>query len=117
VRSDPALAGASARVEWRGFQAEGCEMEADAPMMRLLADSHREVTGQPIEHLATTATTDARFFQLYGDTPATCYGPAADAIHGIDESVDLDSMMEVATVLAVFIARWCGTREIDSPHP
>lgn len=35
-----------------------------------------------------------------------------DAIHGIDESVDLESMMEVATVLALFIARWCGTRPL-----
>ena len=114
VRSDPALDGVRARVEWRGFQAEGCEMDPDDPMMRLLADSHREVTGQSLEHLASTATTDARFFQLYGDTPATCYGPAADAIHGIDESVDLDSMMEVATVLALFIARWCGTRPLTA---
>jgi acetylornithine deacetylase len=112
LRDDPALAGAHARVEWRGFQAEGCEMDADGPMMHLLADSHHEVTGQPIGSLASTATTDARFFQLYGDTPATCYGPIAEAIHGIDESVDLDSMMEVATVLAVFIARWCGTRRL-----
>ncbi len=112
LHSDPTLAGSSARIEWRGFQAEGCEMDPDDPMMRLLADSHREITGQSIEHLATTATTDARFFQLYGDTPATCYGPAAEAIHGIDESVDLDSMMEVATVLALFIARWCGTRSL-----
>lgn len=112
VRGDPKFTGVMARVEWRGFQAEGCEMDPDDPMMRLLADSHREVTGQSIEHLASTATTDARFFQLYGDTPATCYGPAADAIHGIDESVDLDSMMEVATVLALFITRWCGTRPL-----
>lgn len=116
LQNDTALAGVNARVEWRGFQAQGCEMEPGDPMMRLLADSHQEITGQSIEHLASTATTDARFFQLYGDTPATCYGPAADAIHGIDESVDLDSMMEVATVLALFISRWCGTCPLSDRH-
>lgn len=109
LRDDPALAGAEARVEWGGFQAEGCDMDPSHPMMTLLSDIHREVTGDPIESLAATATTDARFFQLYGDTPATCYGPAAERIHGIDESVDLASMMQVATVLALFIDRWCGT--------
>ena len=110
LRSDPELGEAKARIEWRGFQAEGCEFDPEHPMMRLLADLHREVTGHEIETLASTATTDARFFQLYGDTPATCYGPAADAIHGIDESVELASMMQVATVIALFIDRWCGTR-------
>lgn len=106
---DPDLAGISAEVRWRGFQAEGAEMDPQHPMMVLLSDIHRRVTDQPITHLASTATTDARFFQLYGDTPATCYGPEADAIHGIDESVSLDSMMQVATVLALFIVEWCGT--------
>ena len=113
LQSDPALAGVRAHVEWQGFQAEGCEMDPAHPMMTLLADVHREVSGTEIAHLAATATSDARFFQLYGDTPATCYGPVADAIHGIDESVELASMMQVATVLAVFIDRWCGTYAID----
>lgn len=109
LRDDPALAGAEARVEWGGFQAEGCDMDPAHPMMTLLSDIHREVTGDSIEPLASTATSDARFFQLYGDTPATCYGPVAERIHGIDESVDLASMMQVAAVLALFIDRWCGT--------
>ena len=64
-------------------------------------------------HRATTATTDARFFNLYGDTPATCYGPEASTIHGIDESVSLDSIKQVTRVLAVFLAEWCGTEPIN----
>jgi len=111
LRSDTELGEVDARIEWRGFQAEGCEIDPQHPMMKLLADLHHEVTGHDIETLASTATSDARFFQLYGDTPATCYGPVADAIHGIDESVELASMMQVATVIALFIDRWCGTRE------
>ena len=58
--------------------------------------------------LASSATTDARFFNLYGSIPATCYGPEATDIHGIDESVSLASALEVAKVLALFIAAWCG---------
>ncbi|MEE8203144.1 MAG: M20/M25/M40 family metallo-hydrolase, partial [Alphaproteobacteria bacterium] len=76
--------------------------------MRTLADVHRRVTGQDAVFRATTATTDARFFNLYGDIPATCYGPEADSIHGIDESVDLASVYQVTQVLALFMAEWCG---------
>ena len=50
----------------------------------------------------------ARFFALYGNTPATCYGPEATSIHTVDESVSLRSLRDVTCVLALFIAGWCG---------
>ena len=65
-----------------------------------------------MELIASTATTDARFFQLYSGIPATCYGPVSGNTHGIDEWVSIASMMEVSTVLALFIARWCQLNEI-----
>ncbi|WP_282189132.1 ArgE/DapE family deacylase [Azospirillum sp. SYSU D00513] len=107
-REDPALAGVGVELSWRGFQAEGCVIDPAHPMMRLLADSHRAVLGGEPAELAATCTTDARFFNLYGDTPATCYGPEATRIHGIDESVSLDSLRDVTRVLALFMAGWCG---------
>ncbi|MQX36131.1 M20 family metallopeptidase [Roseospira navarrensis] len=113
LADDPRLRGITADVSYQGFQAEGCVMDPDHPMMTLLSDLHARVMGSPIDRLACTATTDARFFQLYGDIPATCYGPEATHIHGIDESVSIDSMMQVATVLALFMADWCGL----SPRP
>jgi acetylornithine deacetylase len=107
------LKGAKVAVDYRGFQAEGAVMDADSALMTMLAQAHRRVTNRPVEHMASTATTDARFFQLYGNIPATCYGPEATNIHGIDESVSIDSMMEVAQVLAVFMAEWCGVEARD----
>lgn len=100
--------GVTVEIGYRGFHAEGAVMDRDWPMMKELAAIHEQLCGTPVEHQASTATTDARFFVLYGDTPATCYGPEADSIHGIDESVSLDSMNRVTEVLALFIARWCG---------
>jgi acetylornithine deacetylase len=58
--------------------------------------------------LASTATTDVRFFELYGNTPATCYGPVGGSYHSIDEWVSIDSILSVAEVLAVFTSEWCG---------
>lgn len=113
ARTDDALlAKAHVETEWRGFQAEGCAIDRDQPLFHLLADSHRAVRGDEPRDIAVTCTTDARFFNLYGATPATCYGPQADDIHGIDESVSLDSMRDVARVLALFMAGWCGLEEI-----
>ena len=108
AESHPSCSSAKVQIHYRGFQAEGCVMNREAPMMRLLADVHREVAGKDAEFMASTATTDARFFQIYGGIPATCYGPTAENIHGIDERVSIDSMMETSEVLALFILDWCG---------
>jgi acetylornithine deacetylase len=109
ARTDPQLEGIEYRVGYGGFQSEGCVIAKDLPMMRLLAETHERVMGTPPAWLASTATTDARVFNLYGATPATCYGPEARNIHGIDESVSLESTRQVTRVLALFLARWCGT--------
>lgn len=106
--ADDRLRQALIRVTYGGFHAEGFVLDRGLPMMRLLAESHVRVMGDPPAWLASTATTDARVFNLYGATPATCYGPEATFIHGIDESVSLESTRQVTRVLALFIARWCG---------
>ncbi|MEO8038800.1 MAG: ArgE/DapE family deacylase [Betaproteobacteria bacterium] len=108
VDTDRSLAGVQYRVRYAGFQSEGFAIAKDLPMMRLLAQTHERVLGTPPEWLASTATTDARVFNLYGETPATCYGPEAARIHGIDESVSLESTHQVSRVLALYIAHWCG---------
>lgn len=100
------------KVVYEGFQAEGFVLDINQPMVTTLADCHKSVAGSDVAFHAFTGTTDARFFNLYGNIPATCYGPTAANIHGIDEWVSIDSMMEVASVLAAFTARWCGTNRI-----
>ncbi|SIT05525.1 M20 family metallopeptidase [Insolitispirillum peregrinum] len=110
--TDPALAGVAVELTFHGFQAEGYAIDREEPVLRLLADSHTAVFGNAPREVAMTCTTDGRFFSLYGDTPATCYGPEASRIHGIDESVSLDSLRDVTRVLALFIAGWCGVEPI-----
>jgi len=95
-------------IVYRGFQAEGCVMDKNWDMMKLLGESHQKVHGSPAKYAPITCTTDARFFNLYHNIPTTCYGPEANAIHGLDESVSLASMQGVAKVLALFISEWCG---------
>jgi acetylornithine deacetylase len=110
---DPSLKGIKVVVENHGFKAEGFALDPNEPVIRLLADSHRAVCHTEAKQVAMTCTTDARFFTLYGDTPATCYGPEASRIHGIDESVSLDSLRDVTRVLTLFIAGWCGLEPVS----
>ncbi|NIX75945.1 ArgE/DapE family deacylase [Microvirga terricola] len=104
----PGLANIGIEISYRGFQAEGCTIDPNAPFMQVLSAAHRQAVGSEPQRLASTATTDVRFLALYGDTPATCYGPIGGSYHGIDEWVSIDSILSVGEVLALFAAEWCG---------
>ncbi len=100
-------------VVYHGFQAEGYALAGDrrpvaAKAIGSLEQAHATVTGDALDKLSITATTDARFFGLYADTPALVYGPRAEAIHGFNERVELESMRRVTQATALFIANWCG---------
>jgi len=99
-------------IVYSGFQAEGCEMDEKSDFIHQLKRVHEAVLGTPVLCQSITCTTDARFWQLYQNTPATCFGPEARNIHGIDESVSLESIRDVSRVLAVFISEWCGLEPI-----
>lgn len=102
------------RVVYQGFQADGFELDMTQPLIETLNQCHAAVHGKTPHALALTATTDARIFNLYGDIPATCYGPSGGSQHGIDEWVSIDSMTRVTAVYALFIAQWCGLNPIQT---
>lgn len=100
-------------IIYHGFNAEGYALSDDTSKtanqaIAALETAHTTVTGTDLNKLAITATTDARFFGLYADTPALVYGPKAEAIHGFNERVDLESMRRVTQATALFITNWCG---------
>jgi acetylornithine deacetylase len=97
-----AMADGNAVVEFRGFRAVGYSFDPDSSLVRLLGECHSEVRGGELNAEAARATTDLRFFE--GD--GVCYGPTGAGLHGVDEWVDLESIAEVATVLALLIRRW-----------
>ena len=102
-------------VVYDGFQCEGYELDPDAPLVGALAEAAARVTGAAPSLFASTATTDARSFHLYGDTPAVCFGPHAESEHGVDERVSLPSMLRTAQAIALFIADWCGLSYEEPP--
>ena len=106
--SRPALGAYRIEVLYDGFACEGYELAPDAPLVTALLGAAERATGRRPPLFASTATTDARSFQLYGDTPAVCFGPVAESEHGVDERVHLPSVTETAQAIALFIRDWCG---------
>jgi acetylornithine deacetylase len=100
--------GLRARVAYDGFACEGYTLEHDSPLATALGDATAQAIGARPALIASTATTDARSFALYAGTPAVCFGPHAESIHGVDERVSLPSVLLTAQSLALFIERWCG---------
>ena len=75
-------------------------------LARRVSAAHAEAHGAPAEAGGAPSTTDARLYLNHFDTPALCYGPRVRRIHGIDECVELDSIVDGARTLARFIAGW-----------
>lgn len=117
ARASDFLRNALPEIVYHGFLAEGYALSEDRSStaqaaIGTLDAAHAAVTGQALERRAITATTDARFFGLYADTPALVYGPRAEAIHGFNERVELESIRRITQATALFIAGWCGLEPV-----
>lgn len=112
ARANRFLANAPPEIVYNGFEAEGYVLSRDEDATAALRRAHEQSFGAPLAEAAFTGTTDARFFGLYAGIPALVYGPAAEAIHGFDERVELASLRRVTQAVALFIAEWCGLERI-----
>jgi acetylornithine deacetylase len=109
ARANRFLANHPPEVVYNGFEAEGYVLSGGEAAQAMLARAHDAAfPGEALRAVASTGTTDARFFGLYAGIPALVYGPKAESIHGFDERVDLDSTRRVTQAIALFIANWCG---------
>ena len=108
ISGDASLAGTNHSISYQGFQSPGCVVDTSSEFIQLLSSTHEAALGRSTQLFASAATTDVRTFELYGHIPATCYGPEALNIHGIDESVSIKSTVDVSRVICHFITQWCG---------
>ena len=81
----------------------------DHALIQTVRDTHQQLG---IETVLTgkRAVTDAAFYAGAGMTPIVL-GPAGEGLHGDNEYVELDSVIETAKVFAGVIMRWCGVAE------
>jgi acetylornithine deacetylase len=94
-----------ATVRPTGFRAEGYLIDANSPLVARIQAAHAEVHGEPCGTYVLGSTTDARYYVNGLGMPAVCYGPVTRRIHGVDEAVEVASIVAGAKTLAVFLAR------------
>ncbi len=106
---DPWLSENPPETTFFGFHAEGLVIDpTESPVIRTLEAVHEEMLGRSIPSHAITACTDVRYFALYYGIPATCFGALGGSTHGIDEYVELPTVLEATKVISAFIIDWCG---------
>ena len=95
--------GATVTLSFPGLRAVGYELDAGHFLVRALADAHESVHGTRPRPFRLASTTDARHYRNELDLPALCYGPRVRDIHGVDEAVELASIVAGARTLTRFI--------------
>ncbi|WP_227321581.1 ArgE/DapE family deacylase [Acidisoma silvae] len=108
------LANNPPRVEWSGYLSHGYALAPNPEIETLIQAAHEASSEQPFAHRYSTALNDARFYSLYYDIPAFCYGPHGEKIHGFNERVSLQSLRETTKAIALFIAGWCGVEALPA---
>lgn len=93
-----------------GFRAQGYWLSPKHPLAVALSAAHVDAHRVTPRAYSLGSTTDARFYVNNFDTPAICFGPTVRNIHGLDESVELDSITQGARTLARFLACWFSDR-------
>ena len=98
-------------VTLSGLRAQGYLLAATSPLIRDLTTAHLQAHGAAPAVYTVGSTTDARFYLNDFDIPAVCFGATGFDLHGIDESVDLQSIVDAARTLARFILmRFAGAK-------
>ncbi len=112
ARGDDFLANNPPEVIWNGFQADGFVQQPGSEAERVLAETHKAVTGETMQPRFSTGVNDTRFYGLYFGMPALCYGPRGENHHGFDERADLAKLKDITVSIAGFVAEWCGVEKI-----
>jgi acetylornithine deacetylase len=93
-------------VTYEGFQSVGSVLPAEASLVRTIGRWHERVHGRTMPIRVATSITDDRYYNFAG-IPAGCYGAAGGNPHGVDEWLDLTSVLPTAKVIGAFALEWC----------
>ena len=87
-------------LQFRGLRAEPHLLDPRHELVQAVRAAHADAHGDDARVVHGSATSDARFYLNQAGTPAVCYGPRTRNMHGVDEAVDLASIVEGARTLA-----------------
>ena len=84
------------------------EISSRHPIVRTVADSHKQATGRTAKVNGFPAVCDAAFLDAKG-IPAVVYGPGDLLVaHGFNEYVETSELIAATKTLALSVLDWCG---------
>jgi acetylornithine deacetylase len=107
VEADPDFS-AQPIVTLSGFRAKGHLIGTDTALVLDLAAAHSDAHGAPPPAVMLGSTSDARVYLEDFGIPAVCYGASGGNLHGVDEYVELQSIIDAARTLARFLLKRFG---------
>lgn len=96
-------------VEWFGWSTEPWYQDPDHDFVKVFEKTASDVLGKHVPIIGRASGNDARFTQYY-KRAGLCFGPIGENMHGPDENVDLDSVVEVVNVYANTIIAWTESK-------
>jgi acetylornithine deacetylase len=103
---DPWLRDHPPVVEWFGWHANPWLQEERDPFIQLMLKNGEKVLGSAPTVVGKPAGLDTRFCPEFGMS-ACAFGPNGGGIHGIDEYVELESVIQTAKIAALTALDWC----------
>lgn len=88
----------------------GSAISKDDPLVTELADCATRVMGKAPTIAGMEAPCDMFVFHQLQHAPAVLWGPKGGNTHAADEYVEIDTLVEAAKVLLVFVNQWCAAR-------
>jgi len=107
AQKDPWLKENPPVVKWFGWQTEPWQQDAKHPFIVCLKEAAETMAERKVSFIGRASGLDARFAPYFG-MPSACIGPRAGNIHGIDEFVEIPSVLETCKILSLVILNWCG---------
>lgn len=110
IKGDEWLEENPPEIEWYGWTTEAWNQDPEDPYVVSFKKTAEDMLGKEVEIGGRAAGNDARFTQYY-DKPGLVFGPRCSNMHGPDEFVEIDSVVDTAKVFAAHIIDWCGVEE------
>lgn len=105
VKDDDWLQQYPPEIEWFGWSTEAWYQDTQDPYVQSFLQTYEQVIGKKAEIIGATGGLDSRFTAYYGK-PSLSFGVRGGNLHGPDEYVEIDSIIEVTKVLANHIVDW-----------
>jgi acetylornithine deacetylase len=95
------------QIEWFGINSDPWTEPEESLLVKRIIGESQKILGHKPEIGGFTGVLDTRFGPFF-DTPTVSFGPKGGNPHGVDEYLNIPSLLAVTKILALLITDWCG---------